>query len=127
MSAWICSDKHINAMVTFAASHDVYVYVKSEPFYVRRNCQMTAEILKAQNVRSVDYRYSEFNCLSPIRYTPTNGYTAVQIIKACHCYDYQACETPDYEETTAKRICDAIESAAINALPGYDEAAWGID
>lgn len=121
MSAWICSDKHINAMVTFAAKHDITVYVTQKdgnrtPFYVRQNCQTSAEILKAENVRSVNYRYSETTVLPPIRYTPTNGYTAVQIIKACHCYDYQACETPDYEQTIAKQICDSIESEAVRNI-----------
>jgi hypothetical protein len=52
---------------------------------------------------------------------------AVQVIKAIHCFAYQARNVSDWESCWAKRVCDALERAAVNALPGYDEAPWGID
>lgn len=52
--------------------------------------------------------------------------TAVEVLKACDCYDYQSCETDDYHETTAAKLVDRIRKSAIGKLPGYEDAPWGI-
>lgn len=49
------------------------------------------------------------------------------IMRRLHCYDYQACETPDYPESWAAAVMRQIREAAILHLPGYDEAPWGYD
>ena len=51
---------------------------------------------------------------------------ALQALKACDCYDYQAGETPDYNSTPAHDIISQIRQFAIMALPGYEAAAWEI-
>jgi hypothetical protein len=86
-------------------------------------------VLYRQNVRSVDARYQEGNEVESLRYRPTGrpAVSAVQMIKACNCYDYQACETDDYYETLAYAISDAIRAAAGRLVPGYEEASWVID
>lgn len=48
-----------------------------------------------------------------------------QIITACHCYDYQACEHDGWENSQAKKLVDSIKGQAVRKLPGMDEAAWG--
>ena len=50
---------------------------------------------------------------------------AVQVLKSAACYDYQACESDDYEQTDAARIVRDIVQAAIHSLPGYEAAQWG--
>ena len=50
----------------------------------------------------------------------------IDVIKACHCQEYQSCEHDGWETSTAKAIVDAIEGAASRALPGYDDAPWEI-
>ena len=52
--------------------------------------------------------------------------TPVEIIKLCDCYDYQSCETRDWETTEAFAICAALRAAAIDSLPGYEDAPWGL-
>lgn len=51
----------------------------------------------------------------------------VTLIKAVHCFSYQACEVSDFEATWAHRFCEALESILVRDLPGYDGAPWGID
>lgn len=56
---------------------------------------------------------------------PYNLVTAVQVLKSVSCLEYQSCEASDWEASEARAVCKALESAAIDALPGYDAAAWG--
>jgi hypothetical protein len=87
------------------------------------------DLLEA-NARSVAARYREpvGNEPAMYRHRPlslmTHPHRAVQIIKACDCFEYQSCEADDRrtKETLAK--VDAIRSAAIHSLPGYSAAAW---
>ena len=54
-------------------------------------------------------------------------FSAVEVIKACHCFAYQSCEVSDWAGSWAKAACEAIESHAVRKLPGYQAAPWGID
>ena len=54
------------------------------------------------------------------------GWSVVEALKALHCYEYQACDAPDWETTEAHAFCRALEHALIASLPGYSEAPWGI-
>lgn len=85
------------------------------------------KILHAENAASVDYCYARktnYPCgLDP---RATLNISAVQIIKACNCYAYQACEHSAWESSFAKQLVDAIRCVAISNLPGYEMAAWGV-
>jgi hypothetical protein len=50
----------------------------------------------------------------------------VWIIKACDCYDYQACETDDYEQSIAHAIVSEIRAKAVHSFLEYEAAPWGI-
>lgn len=97
-------------------------------------------LLHAENVRSVRYRYPDAPeselpgmhdesgaLLPPGDFWPVHNIDPVLVLKACDCYDYQACETPDYDETPAAALVRAIRRAAIAELPGYDAAPWEIE
>ncbi len=56
----------------------------------------------------------------------THPIDPIQVIKACDCYDYQACETDEYERSMAADYIRQIRSMAISDLPGWDEAHWEI-
>jgi hypothetical protein len=103
-------------------------------------------VLLAENERSINARYPDtinnpenmpgkigedllgykFRYFEPFIHM-AHTQKCVWVIKNCHCFDYQACETDDYDRSIAKRIIGTIEAEAINALPGYDKAPWGID
>ena len=124
MSAWIVSDAHIDALITYAHSGG----------YDRVNRPETetelGQILVNENYRSVNARYrNEYG--EPHRYTfkpyIDKPLKPVVVIKLCNCFDYQACETDDYPKTPAAHIVESIRDRAISNLPGYDDAPWGLD
>ena len=121
MSAFIVADAHIDFLVTYA--------IGGGPSRVSgENPQELGQMLLDQNTRSVNWRYRDNAAAEKYVFRPFTGLmTPIAAIKLCDCYDYQACETDDYEKTEAARLVDAIRSKAIRALPGYDDAPWGID
>jgi hypothetical protein len=83
------------------------------------------QILTDGNYKSVNYRYNENEQPEIYEHDHTaKRFTPVQLLKACACYEYQACEVPDFKNTLAYRMISRIKEAAINALPGYKEAEW---
>src|SRR4051812_48937950 len=105
MSAFIVEDDHIHALVTYAADKRLSYWDPIAENHINvsaRNAQEVGRILMDENVRSVNYRYRESENLGLYRYqhfaTPL---TAIEVIKACDCLDYQSCETPNWEETIA--------------------------
>lgn len=80
------------------------------------------------NLESVNYRYREKGGAEEImafKFAPVR-LPMVDIIKACHCFDYQSCEIPDWDTAWAKQASAAIREIAIRLLPGYEAAPWGI-
>jgi|GEM_PF-2088757 len=146
MSAWIVSHYHVNVMVSWAMAHNVTYEHLGLSVHVS---PASAAILYAQNVRSVDHRYSEKNP-SDFKFHSESSALAMlpaAILKACHCLDYQSCETEDYYTTEAHTINQAIQHAALrlvvsvpdlvarklaneeinySALPGYEDTPWGL-
>jgi hypothetical protein len=129
MSAWICEPEHIGFLAA---------WYRTFSGYSDFNCGEVAGILAEENIRSVKYRYgSRYEDFSDDQYIhecmkeghnqfkDLNKYSLAQVLKWAHCYAYQACEHPAWEQSTAKQICDRIESAAIRQIPGYKEAHWG--
>ena len=88
-----------------------------------------AEMLLKQNIISVSYLYkTDQPDDEKIKYKNLLlDYSAIDILRICECYDYQACETPDYESTYAASIIRAIRTAAILSLPEWDKSkVWCI-
>lgn len=131
MSAYICTDSHINALATLASLARIRVY-RNQKFVVdcQNQEQFTAETLLTENAKSVNYRYEGDKNDPTITYRCEARFLnlpAVEVIKLCNCYDYQACEHPEYEASAAAGIVDALRKHYINELPGYDAAPWGLD
>ena len=138
MSAWIVPHNHINALLTYASKQKFlnYFYLNGERHLDTQqdaDLQKAAEILVAENYRSFNYRYDETTPPPPITFRryppPPNTYLSpVEILKACDCYDYQACETDGYHQSDAAKIVDQIRHNAIANLPGWEQAdCWPIN
>lgn len=56
---------------------------------------------------------------------PSDMIDMVQVLKSVRCLVYQCNEYEGWEKSEAFRICEALQSAAINSLTGYDKAKWG--
>ena len=128
MSAFIVSDTHINALVRYASRHNVRAFYGNPlaMFQVKDNEQATAELLLAENVKSVNYRYRDNEVMSITYDRGAPILTAIQAIKAAQCLRYQSCECDDFEESIAFKLIEAIISDAIPRLEGYESAQWAI-
>jgi hypothetical protein len=122
MSCFIVSNAHINALAHAILRYDVRT-VWHEDQSKELYAPDVGFLLLAQSVRSYNRRYDK-NVTAEFTWNPdAPEYSPVEILKACDCYDYQACETDDYDATLAHAIVEEIRHAAICALPGYEEAA----
>jgi hypothetical protein len=142
MSAFVVGHDHINALLSWAIQKRVSYWVPDAQMRVditMANASEVGRILLDENERSVGTRYNETDpddMPGTDHETAANyefrrwcaNFSAVTILKACACFDYQACETDDYETTLAHRIIDTIRHHAISSLPGYDDApGWSLD
>lgn len=137
MSAFLCSDAHLSVLVAYARAHrlcesmgrfSVVLKHDEAPVMMRDMLeQQQGEVLRLENERSLCARYPDDPDTSPFVYKkPAVLPSHVAIIKLCQCYEYQACETPDYEGTAAALFVQHILSGAIRNLPGYEAAPWSI-
>lgn len=130
MSAFICSDKHISAIVRWACRNNVSVWFGNPSRSLRSGDeQEIVDILYAENVKSVNYRYpaSEPEATTGCVYdqdAPT--LEPVEVIKLIQSLEYQSCEHPTWAISDAKEILRVLKSEATRRLPGYELAAWSI-
>jgi len=122
VSAYVVSKQHIDLLVE--------ELTRSGSLYV-------GEILIAENIASVSYRYggeSLDTLPGPVdkrdlldyhfEHPAPMGNREVRVLKAVQGYTYQSCEHPGWPESQAARWMEELTSAMISALPGYEEAAW---
>ena len=147
MSAYIVSKAHIDAIVTFAVGGTRRVGTverltedNGHGEFVNSSDYTPSQIgaaLWAENHASVDYRYCESTpvptyafrpkCHGSACSEPTRLLTPLAIVKLCQSLTYQSCEHPGWEASFASDFLKRVIAAAIAALPGYDNAFWGID
>jgi hypothetical protein len=146
MSAFTVSHDHIDALLTFAKDKRM----QNELSYrIDRSAReplswtQIGQVLLAENERSVCHRYPD--CIPgdapgtigeesltyrfrPMAELATLPHTTklVWIIKACDCFDYQACETDDYEQSITHAIIESIRAKAVHSFIEYENAPWGI-
>lgn len=149
MSAFVLDFEHLRYLVSAAIRYEIStVYITKRQAVTidarnwwdddrerpgRSHGDALVAMLHRENVRSVRHRYAHRDDLDDFateetlpQFRPLTT-EPVQTLKACDCFDYQACETDDYDETPAAALVRAIRRAAICALPGYDAAAWSLD
>ena len=149
MSAYLVSFAHINVLLSFVRHHR---FTLPHP-EGRDTCADLTSVdtatnfgraLLRENLRSLNARYGtkhgfadhlggEDSLLAAYRFTTDPRFAtakpspALAVIKATFCYDYQACESDDYEATWAADIMRRIRDAACRELPGYSDAPWGFN
>lgn len=103
-----------------------------------QTANQVGQMLLDENVKSVSYRYDDSGItdlpgrlnaewLIPFKYKSSpfaKTPKAVECLKLISCYEYQSCEHPDWHESEAHAFCQALRHAAIESLPGYDDAPW---
>lgn len=144
MSAWMCSDAHISALLTFAIEHGAqYPSPDSgRPVTITaENATAIGQILVLENVRSLMARYGDDSHMHDFAFQPfSHVLTPVEALKAVACLDYQSCEDAGWEASLARKILDGIDAAILRMTnraslqdmrkacdAEWQAAPWGID
>jgi len=132
MSAWLCTRTHVAAIVRWAFDNDRTAC--SWAGFGEATPEGIATMLHQENIKSLAGRYpetfGEFGAPHEFSYADIQRaprLSPVVCLKAVSCLRYQSCEHDGWEGSRAARFLEAVEGAAISALPGYDSAPWGID
>ena len=142
MSAYICNPEHFAALADFAIRERCAIREFEEHAETATRERIAAQ-LAWQNIRSVAARYpndadgdrpgpgmkdqeiaDEAGRIAVAMALQPPQLSPLAILAMCQCYEYQACETADYGTTLAARQIDWIRSAAIRALPGFEDVRW---
>ncbi len=135
MSAFIVDPEHIHVLL-WAASRPAGHYGPLSWYFDKptREGRLTADtrdavgqMLVDENAASVNYRYDEDDLFIYAYQRPRHTtWSTVDLLKALHCYEYQACEHAGWRDSQAHAFCRAFEHRLIQALPGYDDGPWAI-
>ena len=97
-----------------------------------------ADTLYQENIRSVRARYPDDKWdelpgphIKPLHIIVTHRHfdhvnwvlKPVEILCMLDSWEYQSCETEDFQQTVAYRLAQSIRKAAIRSLPGYEQAS----
>ena len=140
MSAYIVSNAHIDALITFGlqdrhGGHELRWFHEGDgpdPWHTLElgNASEVGRMLLLENHRSVAYRYSEPVELVTYEYVRAGWAVGridpVKILGALYCFEYQSCECDDWKQSEAFAFCDALRHRAIHKLPGYDAGPWDV-
>ena len=136
MSAFIMSDDEINTIVSYFIdpNHriDSTPYLKigeSYEYLNADNSNLIAKILMDANVKSVNERYEddqtpsyEFEYLPQARKRPVGN-----IIGALDCYEYQSCESNEWDTSNAREIVASLRKHLLKTIAEKDGTyTWGI-
>ena len=123
MSCFVVPDFHIDALVSWAVANHASAFIHD-----LTPRELAAELHLA-NCAAYRERYGE---------APGESYTftmrpevhampAVQVLKACECFDYQASSWSKYYGSPAQLAVDRIRTRAIALVPGYRAADWTLE
>lgn len=150
MSAFMVGDEHINTLIgwTLSKAHGVFSEIRwvvspedadRNPVGIRNTlgtnfryltpetASAVGQILVDANAKSIEARYEEDESRIYEYNAPrTLSWNPVEIMSACSCYDYQSCESDDYETSEAHAIIDAIRNLCISILCDQNHTPWEI-
>jgi len=129
MSAFLCSENHLRALVSFALDNDVPCDALAFATLVEENMRSLRaryEDNREEEAAAAAYTFQHVKVADVLRGTAkeqarltrlTGRTVATAVIKLCDCFDYQACETRDYFTSEAAGLVDSIRRRA-QALGG---------
>lgn len=139
MSTWLVSPHHIDLLVSAAIDYRISARFTNEggtELVTEANGQACGRLLWSENIRSLCYRYNlagteeergYLDALAGYQFRRHAGIRASAVAAALACYDYQACECPDYRQTAASLFVGQLQQAVGKKPQGYDAEPWGFD
>jgi hypothetical protein len=132
MSAFIVGNDHIDALMTYCIDNRVSFWNGTDRVDITSdNAEEIGRILLDENVKSVHYRYEgriepdEKNAAADYGFRRFGPIEPLKAIWGVRCLEYQSCEHPEWENSIAWRISQAIIHEAIRHIP-CDEGMWEI-
>jgi hypothetical protein len=148
MSAYVVDRNHIQYLVKAAEAMARRDRSNFSWFWQGEwhNMNDTTEMIRAgnmlwqENIKSINARYPDTvgnfdNMPGPVDENFTfsekdievcfEAFKPAQVLKSCHCLDYQSCEHDGWEASEARAFLQALESNAMRHVPGYEDAEWG--
>ena len=137
MSAYVVHKAHINALVRLALEGPIGVpvspgntwhtiYFGNDRLSPERADELGQALLR-ENVRSVNYRYSERRKVPTYEYSGGRQLTVPEAIQAIAGFHYQACEHPSWERSEVYRFLFRLLDQVSSRVPGVDEATtWEV-
>jgi hypothetical protein len=126
MSAFQVSNAHIHVLVAAHARASKYGRIAET-----MTDDELGQLFIRENMRSMSARYRDSVDeveIAAYHYDPRHRpLSIVEMIKAIHCYTYQACEHDEWTESKAHKFCDRILNSLTHEIPGYDQAPWGFE
>ena len=98
----------------------VAVAKETEAELTPETASRVGQVLLDENTRSVNHRYEERDAAESYRYKRFLKTNPANVLGLIDCLDYQSCEHPEWETSEAYTILQALQSAAIHQLPGYE-------
>jgi hypothetical protein len=141
-SGFVVTHSTIAAIVTYAQRR-LWSYTLPPPFAGGETIKINdidpdhiSQALLVENVRSVNHRNRQSEPISTYQHVPTTAavvstgktrtLTAMDILRLCHCVEYQSCKHPEWDTSWARGFLQRVADAAIHHLPGYDDAPSGL-
>jgi len=141
LAAWLCNDDRsgldwLMRRSAMEAPRDGAGYTRNAD--AEEIATHIANVLKKENARSLSARYDDRaegywsdkdDAIPPVtlgEVTRMQICDLGKIAKATDCYEYQACESDDFEQSVAYRVCMIIRKEIGKRCQGYAEANWGI-
>lgn len=142
MSAYMVDRNHINYLVSAAVNSNNFSYwdeSRQERVDVNRaNASEVGQMLWNENHYSVATRYNSLDeGLDKLPGVIGEDYQfeyvdcvflsirPVELLKACHCFEYQSCEHDGWEDSLAYNFIDTLAKHYMRRLAGYEAAEWG--
>lgn len=135
MSAYVVHKDLIDLLVTVSTKHGQYKRLNVEHQGILRQYgegdeNALGQLLIDANYASVNYRYDGYANPYEYRYNEVVNVGGAQnalipwshVLKAISCYEYQACEYPEWKDSIAKSACDAIRLKVCRFVS--EDAPW---
>jgi hypothetical protein len=137
VSAYVVATPHINALVRLALEGPIGVPVDpgntwhsiyfGDGRLTPDRADELGQALLRENLRSVNYRYSEHRRRPAYKYNGGRQLTVPEAILAISGYHYQACEHPGWERSEVYRFLFRLLDAVASRVPGVSEATtWEV-
>ena len=134
MSAFIVPTEHLHVLIWAGLTRPPggFGWYYGNPTRIgslsRDTADEVGQMLYDANAASVAHRYNEPGRSSTYRYrTPRHtAWSSAELLKALDCYEYQACEVPDWPASQAYAFCRGLHDNLIQRLPGYFDGPWSI-